>query len=60
MHDHRLQQRNRDEAWKLMRSRIAGQRREAHEEEASQLRNSVLSKTQITRGDKIRTTAGVG
>ncbi|KAF5025556.1 hypothetical protein F66182_2364 [Fusarium sp. NRRL 66182] len=55
MQDHRSQQRNRDEAWKLLRSRIADQRREAREEEASQLRDSVLSKTQITRGDKIRT-----
>ncbi|KAM0478337.1 hypothetical protein ACHAP7_006009 [Fusarium lateritium] len=55
MQDHRSQQRNREEAWKLMRSRIADQRREAREEEASKLRNSVLSKTQITRGDKIRT-----
>ncbi|KAM0229204.1 hypothetical protein ACHAP5_011729 [Fusarium lateritium] len=55
MQDHRSQQRNREEAWKLMRSRIADQRREAREEEASNLRNSVLSKTQITRGDKIRT-----
>ncbi|KAI1052598.1 hypothetical protein LB507_009869 [Fusarium sp. FIESC RH6] len=55
MQDHRSQQRNREEAWKLLRSRIADQRREQREEEASQLRNSVLSKTQITRGDKIRT-----
>ncbi|KAF5000442.1 hypothetical protein FGRMN_1773 [Fusarium graminum] len=55
MQDHRSQQRNREEAWKLMRSRLADQRREAREEEASKLRNSVLSKTQITRGDKIRT-----
>ncbi|KAI8407577.1 hypothetical protein FOFC_13016 [Fusarium oxysporum] len=55
MQDHRSQQRNREEAWKLLRSRIADQRREAREEEASKLRNSVLSKTQITRGDKIRT-----
>ncbi|WXC47750.1 hypothetical protein QX201_007468 [Fusarium graminearum] len=55
MQDHRSQQRNREEAWKLMRSRIADQRREQREQEASQLRNSVLSKTQITRGDKIRT-----
>ena len=39
----------------MMRARIADQRREAREEEAAKLRNSVLSKTQITRGDKIRT-----
>ncbi|KAM0424463.1 hypothetical protein ACHAPT_010387 [Fusarium lateritium] len=55
MQDHRSQQRNREEAWKMMRGRIADQRREAREEEAARLRNSVLSKTQITRGDKIRT-----
>ncbi|KAF5012136.1 hypothetical protein FDECE_1785 [Fusarium decemcellulare] len=55
MQDHRSQQRNREEAWKMLRARIADQRREAREEEAAKLRNSVLSKTQITRGDKIRT-----
>lgn len=55
MQDHRSQQRNREEAWKLLRSRIASQRAEKREEEAAQLRNSVLAKTQITRGDKIRT-----
>lgn len=55
MQDHRSQQRNREEAWKLMRSRIASQRAEKREEEASKLRDSVLAKTQITRGDKIRT-----
>lgn len=55
MQDHRSQQRNREEAWKLLRSRIASIRAEQREEEAAKLRNSVLSKTQITRGDKIRT-----
>ena len=55
MQDHRSQQRNREDAWKLMRSRIASQRAEQREEEAAKLRNSVLSQTQITRGDKIRT-----
>lgn len=55
MQDHRSQQRNRDAAWQLLRSRIADKRREAREEEAAQLRNKVLSKGQITRGDKIRT-----
>lgn len=55
MQDHRSQQRNREDAWKLMRSRIASQRTEQREEEAARLRNSVLSQTQITRGDKIRT-----
>ncbi|KAJ6782121.1 hypothetical protein PWT90_06662 [Aphanocladium album] len=55
MQDHRSQHRNREEAWKLMRSRIAAQRAEQREEEAGRLRNSVLASTQITRGDKIRT-----
>ncbi|KAK2590285.1 Peptide chain release factor 1, mitochondrial [Conoideocrella luteorostrata] len=55
MQDHRSQQRNREDAWKLLRSRIASQRAEQREEEAAKLRNSVLSQTQITRGDKIRT-----
>ena len=52
MQDNRSQHRNRDEAWKLLRGRIADQRREAREQEAHNLRNSVLSKNQITRGDK--------
>ncbi|WYZ41269.1 hypothetical protein EsH8_V_000164 [Colletotrichum jinshuiense] len=55
MQDSRSQQRNREDAWKLIRSRVALQRREAREEAAAQLRNSVLSKNKITRGDKIRT-----
>ncbi|KHN94851.1 MFS monocarboxylate transporter [Metarhizium album ARSEF 1941] len=55
MQDHRSQQRNREDAWKLLRSRIASQRAEQRAEAAARLRNSVLSQTQITRGDKIRT-----
>lgn len=55
MQDHRSQQRNREDAWKLMRSRIASQRAEQREADAAQLRSSVLSQSQITRGDKIRT-----
>ncbi|KAL7949296.1 putative translation releasing factor RF-1 [Trichoderma barbatum] len=55
MQDHRSQQRNREDAWKMLRSRIASQRAEQREEEASKLRSSVLSQAQITRGDKIRT-----
>ncbi|TDZ15817.1 putative peptide chain release factor 1 [Colletotrichum orbiculare MAFF 240422] len=55
MQDNRSQQRNREDAWKLLRSRVALQRREAREEAAAQLRNSVLAKNKITRGDKIRT-----
>jgi len=55
MQDSRSQSRNRESAWRLLRSRIAQQRREAREELARQLRSSVLSKAQVTRGDKIRT-----
>ncbi|CAN8105826.1 unnamed protein product [Discula destructiva] len=55
MQDQRSQSANRDAAWKIMRSRIAVMRREAKEEEASKLRDNVLSKDKITRGDKIRT-----
>jgi len=55
MQDSRSQHTNRKEAWRLLRSRIAQQRREAREELAKSLKNSVLSQSQITRGDKIRT-----
>lgn len=55
MQDQRSQQANREAAWKILRSRIAIARREAREEEAKNLRDSVLSKDKITRGDKIRT-----
>jgi peptide chain release factor 1 len=55
MQDSRSQQQNRASAWRLLRSRIAQQRREAREEMARQLRSSVLANNQITRGDKIRT-----
>ncbi|KAJ9141752.1 hypothetical protein NKR23_g7828 [Pleurostoma richardsiae] len=55
MQDSRSQHRNREDAWRILRSRVAQQRREAREEMAFQLRNSVLSKDKVTRGDKIRT-----
>ncbi|POR33321.1 Putative peptide chain release factor 1, mitochondrial [Tolypocladium paradoxum] len=55
MQDHRSQARNREAAWKVLRSRIASQRVERREEEAARLRSSVLSRGQITRGDKMRT-----
>ncbi|KAI0472833.1 release factor [Xylariaceae sp. FL0804] len=55
MQDSRSQHRNREVAWELLRSRLAQRRREAQEEQAHALRNSVLSKDRITRGDKIRT-----
>jgi peptide chain release factor 1 len=55
MQDHRSQQRNRDAAWRLLRSRVSQQRREAREEQAQNLRNSILAKDKLTRADKIRT-----
>ncbi|KAG9255655.1 uncharacterized protein F5Z01DRAFT_735596 [Emericellopsis atlantica] len=55
MQDHRSQGRNRQEAWKILRSRIADKRREQREAEAAQLRDSVLTVNQIHRGEKIRT-----
>ncbi|KAI0152849.1 release factor [Xylariaceae sp. FL1272] len=55
MQDSRSQHRNRESAWALLRSRLAQRRREEREEAAMALRNSVLSKDKITRGDKIRT-----
>lgn len=55
MQDHRSQHRNREAAWKVLRSRLAQRRREEREEMARSLRSSVLAKNQVTRGDKIRT-----
>lgn len=55
MQDQRSQGQNREAAWRILRSRIAVARREAREEEAKSLRDSVLAKDKITRGDKIRT-----
>lgn len=55
MQDSRSQHRNRASAWTLLRSRLAARRREAREEKAMALRNSVLSNDMIQRGNKIRT-----
>lgn len=55
MQDGRSQHQNRDKAWRLLRSRLAQKRREERDEEVRNLRNSVLSTTQMSRGDKIRT-----
>ncbi|KAI1756293.1 release factor [Xylaria castorea] len=55
MQDSRSQQTNRKAAWDLLRSRLAQKRREEREEAALALRNSILSKDRITRGDKMRT-----
>jgi peptide chain release factor 1 len=55
MQDHRSQSRNREAAWKVLRSRLAQKKREEREELARSLRSSVLARNQVTRGDKIRT-----
>ncbi|KAI0537177.1 release factor [Xylaria digitata] len=55
MQDSRSQHANRRAAWSLLQSRIVQKRREEREEAAWALRNTVLSKDRITRGDKIRT-----
>lgn len=55
MQDSRSQHRNRESAWMLLRSRLAQKRKEEREEAAAALRDSVLSRDKITRGDKIRT-----
>lgn len=55
MQDSRSQHRNRESAWALLRSRLAQKRKEEREEAAAALRDSVLSRDRITRGDKIRT-----
>ncbi|KAK3491567.1 hypothetical protein B0T13DRAFT_479392 [Neurospora crassa] len=55
MQDSRSQQQNRERAWRLLRSRIASLRREQREAQAKDLRDSVLSQSQMSRGDKIRT-----
>ncbi|KAK3906539.1 putative peptide chain release factor 1, mitochondrial [Staphylotrichum tortipilum] len=55
MQDSRSQQRNRADAWRVLRSRMAQKKREDREELSRQMRSSVLAKSQITRGDKIRT-----
>lgn len=55
MQDSRSQHSNRETAWKILRSRLAQGRREEREAEARRLRDAVLSKSQVTRTDKIRT-----
>ncbi|KAK4991777.1 Peptide chain release factor 1, mitochondrial [Elasticomyces elasticus] len=53
--DSRSQPKNREKAWKLLRSRIAQSRREAREEEMVALRRSVVGVAKMGRGDKVRT-----
>ncbi|KAI4164216.1 MAG: hypothetical protein LQ342_002180 [Letrouitia transgressa] len=53
--DERSQHKNRQKAWRILRSRLAQARREAREEEKAQLRVSVVGIAKMGRGDKVRT-----
>lgn len=55
MQDFRSQMKNREKAWQLLRSRLAQARREAREEERTQIRRSAIGVARMGRGDKIRT-----
>lgn len=53
--DSRSQPKNREKAWKLLRSRIAQSRREQREEEMIAMRRSVVGVAKMGRENKIRT-----
>lgn len=53
--DSRSQPKNREKAWRILRSKIAQSRRETREEEMAQLRVSVVGVARMGRADKIRT-----
>ena len=53
--DSRSQPKNKEKAWRLLRSRLAQARREAREEEMLQMRRSVVGVAKMGRGDKVRT-----
>ncbi|KAL8642866.1 MAG: hypothetical protein Q9226_008459, partial [Calogaya cf. arnoldii] len=53
--DGRSQHKNRQKAWRVLRSKMAQMRREAREEEKAALRVSVIGVARMGRGDKIRT-----
>ena len=55
MQDSRSQPRNKEKAWRILRSRLAQARREAKEEEMLALRRSVVGVAKVGRGDKVRT-----
>jgi peptide chain release factor 1 len=55
MQDSRSQQKNKEKAWALLRSRIAQARREKREEEIVAMRRSVVGVAKMGRGDKVRT-----
>ncbi|KAL8803254.1 MAG: hypothetical protein Q9182_003285 [Xanthomendoza sp. 2 TL-2023] len=53
--DMRSQHKNRQKAWRVLRSKIAAARREARDEEQARLRVNVIGVARMGRGDKIRT-----
>ena len=53
--DSRSQHKNRQQAWQILRSRLAQSRREAREDELAKMRLSVVGIAKMGRGDKIRT-----
>ena len=53
--DSRSQHQNKQNAWRLLRARLAQARREAREEEMAALRVSVVGVGRMGRGDKVRT-----
>ena len=53
--DSRSQPKNREKAWRLLRSRLAQSRREAREDEMLQMRRTVVGIAKMGRGDKVRT-----
>ncbi|KAF2003777.1 release factor [Amniculicola lignicola CBS 123094] len=55
MQDSRSQPKNKEKAWKLLRSRLAQARREKREEEMVNIRRSVVGVAKMGRGDKVRT-----
>ena len=55
MQDSRSQQKNRQKAWRILRSRIAQARREAREDEMAQMRLNAIGIARMGRGDKVRT-----
>ncbi|KAK6584124.1 hypothetical protein PZA11_003854 [Diplocarpon coronariae] len=55
MQDSRSQHKNREKAWRLLRSKLAQARREAREEEVVKLRRGVIGIAKMGRGDKVRT-----
>ncbi|KAI9833599.1 MAG: hypothetical protein M1819_003552 [Sarea resinae] len=55
MQDSRSQPKNKEKAWRLLRSKLAQARREAREEEMVNLRRSIVGVAKMGRGDKVRT-----